>query len=87
MHEDHVDVAARSELTPAVAPDRDERAVGGVGEEANEVIVDERGERSGELASLQGLVGEKRCAPLAERLRLRRFPSPRCGRARRSRSR
>ena len=37
MHEDHVDVAARGELTSAVAPDRDECAVGGVGEEANEV--------------------------------------------------
>jgi len=87
MHEDHVDVASRSELTSAVAPDRDERAVGGVGEEANQELVYERGERSGEVTSLQGLVGEQRGAPLAEQLRVRRFPSPQCERGRRSRSR
>jgi len=87
VHEDHVDVAARRQLTPAVAPDRDERAVGGVGKKGNEVFVYERGERSGEVTSLPGLVGEQRGTPLAEQLRVRRFPSPQCERGRRSRSR
>ena len=79
MHEDHVDVAARGELTPAVAPDRDERAVGGIGEQTHEELVDDRRERTSEVGALQGFVGEQRGSPLAERLRVRRFPSPRCG--------
>jgi hypothetical protein len=53
MDEDHVDVAAGSELPPAVSPDRDERTVGGIGEQANQELVDDRRERTSEVGALE----------------------------------
>ena len=76
VHEQHVEVAARRELRPPVAADRDERDVGLVAEQLGEPTIRETRQGLAQRQAPQGLVGQDRFAFFAKS---RRGPSRRCG--------